>query len=175
MRRSLIPTPGEEANGRILLLISGAPAFGMSERETDAKVLLYAEALSGEPTWAIEQARQRFARGGWVCPWDGKGCPSSANVVAECKAITLQVEQEIWRISQILDAEIVDTDTTEDERRAVLAEWELVKAGFRQNDVTESLKSDAAHQRAEQLRANNRVRQRALEEKRKAETEGAGA
>jgi hypothetical protein len=41
----------------------------------------------------------------------------------------------------------------------------------RQNNVTDSLDARAEAQRAEQLRANERVRQRALEEKRKAESE----
>jgi len=161
LRRSLTPTPGKQANDCILLLISGAPAFGMSERETEAKVLLYAEALAGEPTWAIEQARQRFAKGGWVSPWDGKGCPSSANVVAECRAITLAVEQEIYKLSQVLDAEIVDNDTTADERKKVLADWAVLRTQLQNtNDVTEDLNERANTARAEQLRANQRVRER---------------
>ncbi|CAO4136706.1 hypothetical protein OFEAOIEE_LOCUS4465 [Methylorubrum extorquens] len=161
LRRSLRPTPDQTARDVVTLLLAGAPSFGMSERETDAKVMLYAEALRDEPTWAIEKARQRFAKGGWQCNWDGKGSPSTASVVAECRFFTLDIETEIARISAILDAELVDNETTEDERREAVARWEQVKAEMgRSNVITERTDDEIAHERAEQLRANDVVERR---------------
>lgn len=154
LRRSLIPTPGPEANNRIYLLIAGAPAFGMTERETDAKVLLYAEALSDMPTWAIEASRRLFSKGGWKSPWNGQGCPSSANVVAECKLMLLPIEEELHRLGMILDAEIVDRDTTADERALNVAEIarliaDLKNGGTPQN---ERLLAEAKAERAAKLK-----------------------
>jgi hypothetical protein len=171
LQRSLAPTPGDEANDVIYAIFVGSDTFGMDGRETDAKVAVYAQHLEGQPTWAIEEARRRFGKPGWKCNWNGRGVPSPQNINAECSFITLDIETEIARIGAILDAELVDNDTTADERKAAVARWEAVKAGMRQNNVTDSLDARAEAQRAEQLRANERVRQRALEEKRKAESE----
>lgn len=161
LRRSLRPTPDQTARDVVTLLLAGAPSFGMSERETDAKVMLYAEALRDEPTWAIEKARQRFAKGGWQCNWDGSGTPSTASVVAECRFITLDIETEIARISAILDAELVDTETSEDERKEAVARWEQLKAEMgRSNVITGKTDEEIAGERAEQARANEVVARR---------------
>lgn len=158
---SLHPTPGEQANDVIYALIAGFTSYGMSERETDVKVALYADALKTEPTWAIEAARQTFARGGWHCNWDGNGCPSSASVVAECKFILLPIETELFRIGLILNAELVDTDTTQDERDAALAHWAQIRASIAAtNVISERTDDEISRERAEMKRANERIRAR---------------
>lgn len=161
LRHSLRSTADDTARAVITLLLANAPSFGMSERETDTKVALYAEALRDEPTWAIEKARQRFAKGGWQCNWNGRDVPSTASVVAECRFITLDIETEIARISAILDAELVDNDTTEDERKEAVARWEQIKAEMgRSNVITERTGDEIAKERAEQIRANEAVERR---------------
>lgn len=161
LRESLRPTPDDTARAVITLLLAGGKSYGMSERESDAREMLYAEALRGEPTWAIEKARQRFAKGGWQCNWDGRDVPSTASIVAECRFITLDIEREIARISAILDAELVDTETSEDERKEAVARWEKIKADMgRSNVITERTDDEIAAERSEQIRANERVAQR---------------
>jgi hypothetical protein len=159
---SLRPTPGEQASDVIYALIAGFTAYGMSERETDVKVALYADALKTEPTWAIEAARQTFARGGWHCNWDGNGCPSSASVVAECKYTLLPIEAELYRIGLILNAELVDTDTTQDERDAAIAHWAEIRAGIAStNVIAERTDDDIQRERDAMQRANQVCRAKA--------------
>lgn len=161
LQHSLRPTPDDTARAVITLLLANGKSYGMTERESDAREVLYGDALRDEPTWAIEKARQRFAKGGWKCNWDGRDVPPTASVVAECRFITLEVETEIARISAILDAELVDTDTTEDERREAIARWEQIKADMgRSNVITERTGDEIATERAEQIRANEAVERR---------------
>lgn len=161
LRASLIPTPGETVEDVVLAIFTGSDTFGMDGRETDAKVAIYAQHLERQPTWAIEEARRRFGRGGWKCNWNGRGVPSPQNINAECSFITLDIETEIARISAILDAELVDNDTTEDERRQAVARWEQIKAEMgRSNVITERTGDEIAKERAEQVRANEAVERR---------------
>jgi hypothetical protein len=155
--RSLIPEPGEDADDVIYGIIAGGNTFGMSDREADAKVRIYAEALEKQPTWAINEARKRFGKGGWKCNWDGNGFPSSANVNAECAFLTLEIDAEIHKLSQILDAEIVDTTTTESERQDAIAAWNKLKADMGRSNVISERASDAVEaERAAYRRVNER-------------------
>lgn len=157
LKLSLVATPDQDARDQIDLLLAGAPAFGMSEREAGAKLILYAEALCGEPTWAIQRARQLFAKGGWKSGWNGTGCPSSANVVAECRQITLPIEAEIYRIEQILNAETVDNETTDLERQEALDAWTKLKADMgRSNVITERTTDAIEAERAAFRKVNER-------------------
>lgn len=161
LRASLIATPGEAVEDVVLAIFTGSDTFGMDGRETDAKVAIYAQHLEHQPTWAIEEARRRFGRGGWKCNWNGRGVPSPQNINAECSFITLDIEGEIARISAILDAELVDNDTTEDERKEAVARWEQIKAEMgRSNVITERTGDEIAKERAEQIRANEAVERR---------------
>jgi hypothetical protein len=159
---SLLPGRADQRRAVITLILAGFATYGMSEQELDMKIALYDEALRDEPVWAIDQARKTFGKGGWRCNWDGRGCPSSASVAAECKFITLAVEEELYRIGLILNAELVDTDTTEDERAAALAHWATIRAGIaRSNVVSERTDEEIIAERAEMQRANAVVRARA--------------
>lgn len=157
LRDSLIPTPGEAADDAIYGILAGSNTFGMSGREADAKVRLYAEALAKQPTWAINEARKRFGKGGWKCGWDGNGFPSSANVNAECSFLTLEIDTEIHKLTQILDAEIVDSTTTESERQEAVAAWTKLKAEMgRSNVISERTGDQVDAERAAFRRVNER-------------------
>jgi hypothetical protein len=155
LKLSLVATPDKDARDQIDLLLAGAPAFGMSEREASAKLILYAEALRGEPTWAIAKARQLFAKGGWKSNWSGAGCPSSADVVAECRQITLPIEAEIYRIEQILNAVVVDSHTTALERQDALDTWAKLKADMGRSNVISERTSDAVEAERDAYRKVN--------------------
>lgn len=141
--RSLVAEPGEDADDVIYGILAGSNTFGMSDREADVKVRIYAEALQKHPTWAIEQARKTFQKGGWKCSWDGKGIPSSASVNAECSFITLELDAEIAKLSLILDAELVDNETTDLERQEALDSWAKLKADMGRSNVITDRTSDA--------------------------------
>lgn len=155
LRDSLTPTPGEAADDAIYGILAGSNTFGMTGREADAKVRLYAEALEKQPTWAINEARKRFGKGGWKCNWDGNGFPSSANVNAECAFLTLEIDAEIHKLSQILDAEIVDTTTTEGERQEAIARWNKLKAEMGRSNVISERTSDAIEAERDAFRKVN--------------------
>jgi hypothetical protein len=162
LTNSLRRSPAEDRADAILGIIAGFATYRMTDRELDLKLALYDEALRDEPAWVIDKARQIFGKGGWRCNWDGKDCPTSASVAAECKFITLDIEAELHRIGLILDAELVDTDTTEDERAAALAHWATIRAGIaRSNVVSERTDEEITAERAEMQRANEVVRKRA--------------
>ena len=80
LRASLTPSPGVAADDAIYAILAGSNTFGMSGREADAKVRLYAEALEKQPTWAINEARKRF----------GKGVQQVAAAVAAADATALK-------------------------------------------------------------------------------------
>ncbi|AWN43801.1 hypothetical protein DK389_28885 [Methylobacterium durans] len=87
--------------------------------------------------------------------------PSPQNINAECAFITLEIETEIARISAILDAELVNNETTEDERREAVARWEQLKADMgRSNVIAQRTDEEIAAERFEMSRANDRFRAR---------------
>jgi hypothetical protein len=156
--RSLRPEPGPDADDVIYGILAGGNTFGMSEREVSVKVRIYAEALQKHPTWAIEQARRTFAKGGWKCSWDGNGVPSSASVNAECSFITLEIEAEVNRIAQVLDAEIVDSETTADERKANVASIAKLLAELRNGEpANERAMREVREERAAQLETQRKA------------------
>jgi hypothetical protein len=158
---SLRPTPGEDLEDVLAAIMATGETFGASGEETDVKVKLYAEALRDQPTWAVERARISFSRPGWKAPWNGRGIPSSADVVAECRAVVQPIEAELYRIGQILDAEIVDVDTTPEERAKALARWEQQKAALgRSSAMPGRTEEEIDRERSEMDRANARFRER---------------
>lgn len=172
LRQSILSTPGEATDDVILALIAGSALFGLSDEEAGLKTSLYAEALADLPTWAIDKARRTFARGGWRCLWDGKGCPSSHDVAAECRFILLPIETELRRLDAVLDAELYDTGATDDDRANAVAHWETVKADMRgESAITEQTEEEISAERSSMARANERFRERARAE---AEAQGRG-
>ncbi|MGU3664470.1 hypothetical protein ACLBX9_09830 [Methylobacterium sp. A49B] len=155
-----------------MLLVSSKAGYGADPRELATKVGFYAQALASEPTWAIERARIRFRQPGWRCLWDGKGCPSDADVVAECRYETLPIETELAKVEAILNAELYDTGATDDDRANAVAHWETVKADMRgESVITEQTEEEISAERASMARANERFRER---ERVQAEAQGRG-
>lgn len=173
LRRHLTPTPGREATEAIALLIGSKASFGAQPKEIVAKVGFYAQALANQPTWAIERARIRFSRPGWRCLWDGRGCPSEADVGAECRHETLPFDTELAKIEAILSARIDDTGSSETARsREVDRWWTEVRPEIQAGAViTERTEEEISTERASMARANDRFRERARIE---AEAQGRG-
>lgn len=158
---SLRPSSSAERADYILGIIAGFATYRMTDRELDLKVALYDEALRDEPAWIVDAARKRFGKPGWQCNWDGKDCPTSASVAAECRFIALPFEAELHRINLILDAELVDTETTEDERAKALAHWAHIRAGIvGSNVISERTEDQVNRERDAQQKANRLVRAR---------------
>ncbi|WCS27254.1 hypothetical protein LOK46_10675 [Methylobacterium sp. NMS14P] len=169
---SLRATPGEDLEDVLAAIMATGETFGASGEETDVKVKLYAEALRDMPTWAVERARIAFSRPGWKAPWNGRGIPSSADVVAECRAIVQPIEAELYRIGQILDAEIVENHTTPEQRADALARWERQKAALgRSSAMPGRTEDEIARERSEQQRANALIRDREERAKRRLQAE----
>lgn len=141
-------------------LLSAFPSYGMDVQGAKDLTALYVRALDEAPTWAISAASARFLKGRAKVLWDGVNRPSPPQFVGECKHLTLPVEAEIHDLSVILDALVVETETTEDERKAALAHWETLKreilsangtdapknlqaAGLRETNDREKLKEHA--------------------------------
>ena len=162
LRASLTATPGDAADEVILALIAGSPLFGLTDEEAAIKTGLYAEALADLPTWAIDRARRIFGKGGWRCPWDGRGCPSSAMIAAECRHILLPHQTELDRIEAILDAEPYDTGGSDTDRAREIDRWwnEVRPEVQREPGITQRTDEEISAERAEMARANERFRAR---------------
>jgi hypothetical protein len=162
LRASLLATPGDQADDVILALLMGWAQFSGSADEAEVRVRMYAEALTEQPTWAIEKARLRFARGKVQTIWDRHSCPSMAQVAAECRYVLLDIETELARIEIILGAELYDTGATDDDRANAVAHWETVKADMRgESAITERTEDEISAERVSMARANERFRERA--------------
>lgn len=145
----------------LVKIIANGDAYGMSREEAIEKAKLYAEAAKGLPAWALERAQVAFSRPGWKSSWNGRGIPSSADVVAECRAILAQCESELYRLGQILDAEVVDVETTPEQRAAALARWEATKAEIGRSAIMPGrTDEEIGRERSEMERANARFRER---------------
>ncbi|WP_267355689.1 MULTISPECIES: hypothetical protein [unclassified Methylobacterium] len=172
LRAALTATPGRQSTQAILLLIGSKAVYGASDREIGIKVAAYARALASQPTWAIERAIERLSRPNWRCLWDGSGCPSEADVGAECRYETLPFEAELARIETILDAVPYETGATDGERAGAVAYWEAIKAEMRgESAITERTEDEISAERASMARVNDRFRERARTE---AEAQGRG-
>lgn len=158
---SLKATPGEDLKDVLYALLATGETYGASGDETDIKVGLYAEALRDVPTWAVDQARQAFGRPGWKSGWNGRGIPQAHEVVSECRHIIQPIEAELYRIGQILDAEVVDLQTTPAEREQAIAAWAAIRAGIASHNViAERTPEEIDRERSAMRRANDIVRQR---------------
>ncbi|KNY20374.1 hypothetical protein AKJ13_22355 [Methylobacterium sp. ARG-1] len=157
----LRPAPLRDLLPVLVKIIANGDAFGMSREEAIEKAKLYAEAAQGIPVWAMERAQIALGRPGWKSSWNGRGIPSSADVVAECRAVLAQSESELYRLGQILDAEVIDTQTTPEQRAEALARWEATKAEIgRSSAMPGRTEEEIDRERSEMDRANARFRER---------------
>lgn len=150
------------AMAKIVAALLGAfPTFGADREDAKATVTLVVRALDDVPVWSVQRAASRFLKGTAQTRWSEDRAPTPPQIRAEAKLICLEVETELYRIAQVLDAEIVDSETTEDERKSALAHWNRLKADLgRSNIITERTGDEIAKERAEQIRANEAVERR---------------
>ncbi|MBP2495397.1 hypothetical protein ABID82_002270 [Methylobacterium sp. PvP062] len=173
---SLTP-PGSEDDRRALAKIIAAllgafPTYGADREDAKATVGLICRALDDVPLWAVQRAAGHFLKGSTKTRWNPDRAPTPPQIRAEAKLLVLDVESELHRLGQVLDAELVDNDTTEDERRAAVAAWDQIKAGMgRTNVLHERTDEEIALERSEQRRANDRFRQRDDRTKRRLQAE----
>ncbi|MGX9980292.1 hypothetical protein [Methylobacterium fujisawaense] len=164
LRASLGSTPGPALTAVLTLLLGASREYGsLSPKAAGMRLALYAEALTGVPIWAVEQARKTFGKGGWRCLWDGNDVPSSHDVVAECRHILLPIETELARLDAVLDAEPYSEGATDDERVGAVGHWwNEVRPGIQGESVlTEQTEDEISAERASMARANERFRERA--------------
>lgn len=163
--------PGSDDERRALAKIVAAllgafPTYGADREDAKATVSLICRALDDVPVWAVQRAAGNFLKGSTKTPWSPDRAPTPPQIRAEAKLITLDVETELHRIGQVLDAELVDTETTADERKAAVAAWEQLKADMgRSNIIPERTDEEVNRERAEQRRANDTARRREAEQR----------
>lgn len=142
-------------------LLGSFPSYGEDEETARFVLAACCRACAKVPAWAIEEASGRFIENTVRIQWDMSKRPTPPQIVAEAMRCVLPVEAELHRLEQVLNAEIVDSDTTEDERREAVARWEQIKAEMgRSNVITERTGDEIAKERAEQIRANEAVERR---------------
>lgn len=154
--------PDHEAARKTLLALLGSfPSYG--EDEETGRFILSAccRACASVPTWALNEASGRFLENRARIPWNMANRPTPPQILAEARICMIPVEEELFRIAQVLDAEVVDIATTQAERDEAIAKWEAVKAGIgRSNVLHERTPDDITKERSEQQRANAVVRER---------------
>lgn len=129
--------PGEPKAMRAIVksLLGAFPTYGATAADAEALSSLAARALDDVPTWAVAQAAARFLKSRQTIPWDPQRAPTPPQIRAEAKICMLPVEEEVGRLSAVLDATLVDTDTTADERAAALAHWEQIKREMARTNI----------------------------------------
>lgn len=122
---------------------------------------LIVRALDDVPVWTVQRAAGLFLKNMQKTRWNPERAPTAPQIRAEAKLIMLDVEVELHRLEQVLSAEIVDSETTEDERKAAVAHWTQIKSKMgRSNVITERTAEEIDRERQEMRRANEHIEQR---------------
>jgi hypothetical protein len=155
----LQPASGPEAQilmARVIgSLFAAFPSYGAGEEQAKLAVGMICRALDDVPVWAVQRAAANFLKGQTKTPWNPDRAPTPPQIRSEAKLIVLDVETELHRLNQVLDAELVDNDTTEDERAAALAHWAEIRAGIASTNVlAERTDDEVQRERDAMLRAN---------------------
>lgn len=169
----LQPDP-DRARKVIGALLGSFPSYG--EDDETARFILAAScrACAKAPAWALEEASGRFLENRVRIQWDMAKRPTPPQILAEAMHCTLAVEAELYKLGQILDAEIVDADTTEDERKQALAHWAHLRRSISANNVVnDRTDDDVEHERAEMRKANELIRRKEAAQRAAAEEEKA--
>lgn len=147
---------------RVVSALLGAfPVYGVSAEQATTNVKMICRALDDVPVWAVQKAAGNFLKGRQKITWNPEKAPTPPQIRSEAMLAVLDVETELHRLSQVLDAELVDNDTTEDERAAALAHWATIRAGIaKTNILAERTDEEVTAERNAQLEANKRVRER---------------
>jgi hypothetical protein len=142
-------------------LLAAFPIYGAPEDQLKLTIGMIGRALEDVPVWAVQKAAANFLKGRQKVAWNPEKAPTPPQIRSEAMLAVLDVETELHRLSQVLDAELVDNDTTEDERAAALAHWAQIRSGIASTNVlTERTDEEIAAERAAMQRANERVRAR---------------
>lgn len=170
---SLAPPASDEARAAlaktVAALLGAFPTYGADREDAKITVSLIVRALDDVPVWAVKRAAGLFLKNLPKTRWNPERAPTAPQIRAEAKLVTLDVEVELHRLEQVLGAEIVDSETTEDERKAAVAYWNELKAQMgRSNVIVQRTDEEIAQERAEQLRANEAVERRDAEARERA-------
>lgn len=154
--------PEQELLARIVAgILAAFPTYGAGEAQGKIAIGMVCRALDDVPVWAVQRAAGNFLKGRQKIAWNPEKAPTPPQIRSEAMLAVLDVETELHRLSQVLDAELVDNDTTENERAAALAHWAQIRAGIASTNVlTERTDEEIAAERAAMQRANERVRAR---------------
>jgi hypothetical protein len=160
LRESLGPGDPVMMRKVVKALLGSFPTFGATADDANAVTALACRALDDIPVWAVQEAAGRFVKGNVRVIWSHDRAPTPPQIRGEAKHCMLPVEEEIGRLSKVLDATIVDTSVSQDERKAAVARWEALRAeivagssgdspknlqisGFRETNQREKLKEHA--------------------------------
>lgn len=142
----------------VTALLGGFPTYGADREDARITVSMIVRALDDVPVWAVQRAAGLFLKNQQKTRWNPERAPTAPQIRAEAKLVMLEVEVELHRLEQVLNAEIVDSQTTEDERKAAVAHWSELKAAMgRNNVIVQRSDEEISKERAEQLRANDAV------------------
>lgn len=145
----------------VMALLGGFPTFGADREDAKLTVSLIVRALDDVPVWAVQRAAGLFLKNMQKTRWNPERAPTAPQIRTEAKLIMLDVEVELHRLDQVLSAEIVDSETTEDERKAAVAHWNQIKSEMgRSNVIAERTAEEINRERQEMRRANDLVEQR---------------
>ncbi|MGX7706334.1 hypothetical protein [Methylobacterium sp. Gmos1] len=122
----------------VIALLGAFPTYGADRSAADALVSLTCRALDDVPVWAVQEAAGRFIKGNVRVIWTHDRAPTPPQIRGEAKHCMLPIEEEIVRLSKVLDATIVDTSASEDERAAALAHWAKLRG-----EILASAKGDS--------------------------------
>lgn len=175
---SLVPPQTEEERRTlakvVAALLGSFPTYGADREDARASVGLICRALDDVPVWSVQKAAGHFIKDSTKIPWNCEKAPTPPQIRSEAKLIVLDVETELHRLSQVLDAELVDNETTEDERAAALAHWAEIRASIAStNIISDRPEDEISRERSEMQRANQRFRDREAAIKSKSTEESA--
>lgn len=141
LRESLSPGEPRAMRSVVKALLGAFPTFGATADDANAVAGLACRALDDVPVWAVQEAAGRFIKGNVRVVWTHDRAPTPPQIRGEAKHCMLSVEEEIVKLSKVLDATIVDTEASEDERAAALAHWEKIKREILSTNGTDAPKN----------------------------------
>lgn len=154
--------PDADRTRKVLVALLGSfPSYG--EDEETARFILSAccRACAKAPAWAIEEASARFLENRTRITWDMAKRPTPPQILAEALQCALPVEAELHKLSTVLDAEIVDIETTDAERQDALDAWAKLKTEIGASNVlSERTSEEITRERESMAKANERFRAR---------------
>ena len=127
LRDCLAPSDPKAMRPIVAALLGAFPTFGADVSTADTLVSLTVRALDDVPVWAVKEAAAGFLKGRVRVIWDMQRAPTPPQIRGEAKHCMLPIEEEIVRLSAVLDATLVDNTATEDERAEAIARWETLR------------------------------------------------